>query len=318
MHRLLFSTTRFWLALAIAMVVFVGSSASAVPVPINNFSFEAPELADGAAQVVLPNDWSSSGGSGNWYGVFNVRDAQFAGTTGSPGTLPAPADGVQIGFLQFNGAAGYLYQNVGALLPSTEYTLTLAVGHRLDNRSAIKTYVGLVNGSDFASGTVLNSTESNFDYNAGDIRGIFTDVVVSFTTPSTVSGDLTIAVGVTAGMGQGNSPQTAIDNVRLEATTQTTAIPGDFDSDGDVDGADFVAWQTNFPKATGAVLSEGDADADADVDGADFVVWQTNFPFPSGSGVVSVPEPNGFLASLMGAAVWLLWYRWHSTRCEAS
>src|SRR5690606_33311456 len=56
----------------------------------------------------------------------------------------------------------------------------------------------------------------------------------------------------------------------------TTA--GDFDGDGDVDGADFVVWQTNFPKSTGGTLATGDADADGDVDGADFVVWQTNFP----------------------------------------
>jgi hypothetical protein len=68
-------------------------------------------------------------------------------------------------------------------------------------------------------------------------------------------------------------------------------VPGDFDSDGDVDGADFVAWQTNFPKASGAVLAEGDADADGDVDGADFVVWQTNFPFTPGGGAAPVPEP---------------------------
>jgi hypothetical protein len=78
-----------------------------------------------------------------------------------------------------------------------------------------------------------------------------------------------------------------------------TAVPGDFDSDGDVDGADFVAWQTNFPKQTGATLAQGDADADGDVDGADFVVWQTNFPLTPGPGAVPVPEPAGFAIVLM-------------------
>jgi hypothetical protein len=67
--------------------------------------------------------------------------------------------------------------------------------------------------------------------------------------------------------------------------------PGDFDLDGDVDGADFVAWQTNFPTATGATLAQGDADGDGDVDGADFVIWQTNFPFTPGPGAAPVPEP---------------------------
>jgi ELWxxDGT repeat protein len=76
---------------------------------------------------------------------------------------------------------------------------------------------------------------------------------------------------------------------RLVITITGTAEPphpGDFDTDGDVDGADFVAWQTNFPKPSGATFAQGDADGDGDVDGADFVVWQTNFPFsPSGGAV---------------------------------
>jgi hypothetical protein len=74
---------------------------------------------------------------------------------------------------------------------------------------------------------------------------------------------------------------------------------GDFDSDGDVDGADFVAWQTNFPLASGATLANGDADRDGDVDGADFVVWQTNFPFPSG-GSAPLPEPSTAMLAVLG------------------
>jgi hypothetical protein len=76
-------------------------------------------------------------------------------------------------------------------------------------------------------------------------------------------------------------------------------VPGDFDSDGDVDGADFVAWQTNFPKATGATLAQGDADTDGDVDGADFVVWQTNFPFTPSAGAAPVPEPAAWTLVLV-------------------
>jgi hypothetical protein len=85
--------------------------------------------------------------------------------------------------------------------------------------------------------------------------------------------------------------------------------PGDFDTDGDVDGTDFVAWQSNFPKASGALLSEGDADGDGDVDGADFVVWQTNFPFPAGPGTSPVPEPASIILSLLGGIVALARHR---------
>jgi hypothetical protein len=85
----------------------------------------------------------------------------------------------------------------------------------------------------------------------------------------------------------------------------TGAHAGDFDADGDVDGADFVAWQTNFPKASGATLAQGDADSDGDVDGADFVVWQTNFPFSPGPGASPVPEPAAWmlLVAAFSAAV---------------
>jgi hypothetical protein len=81
---------------------------------------------------------------------------------------------------------------------------------------------------------------------------------------------------------------------------------GDFDGDGDVDGADFVAWQTNFPKSSSAVLAAGDADGDGDVDGADFVVWQTNFPFTPGQGQSSVPEPAAAWLFSMGSVIALL------------
>jgi hypothetical protein len=52
----------------------------------------------------------------------------------------------------------------------------------------------------------------------------------------------------------------------------------DFDENFRVNGADFVIWQTHFPKATGSLHSEGDADNDDDVDGADLAIWQQYFP----------------------------------------
>jgi hypothetical protein len=56
--------------------------------------------------------------------------------------------------------------------------------------------------------------------------------------------------------------------------------------------------------ATGADLIDGDADGDGDVDGADFVVWQTNFPFMSSSGTSPVPEPSSIvIGSVIGIIV---------------
>jgi hypothetical protein len=98
-----------------------------------------------------------------------------------------------------------------------------------------------------------------------------------------------------------------IDDPRLYDTALTAQeiralvpVPGDFDSDGDVDGADFVAWQTNFPTATGATRAQGDADGDGDVDGADFVVWQTNFPFTPSPAASPIPEPMSLCLNVIG------------------
>jgi autotransporter-associated beta strand protein len=89
---------------------------------------------------------------------------------------------------------------------------------------------------------------------------------------------------------------------QIALITLASLHPGDFDSDGDVDGADFVAWQTNFPKPSGATLAQGDADGDGDVDGADFVVWQTYFPFTPGPGAAPVPEPGTAMLFIIGGA----------------
>jgi hypothetical protein len=99
-----------------------------------------------------------------------------------------------------------------------------------------------------------------------------------------------------------NDMNSVIDYLRFKYFVAVPSHPGDFDSDGDVDGADFVAWQTNFPKPSGATLAQGDADNDGDVDGADFVVWQTNFPFTPAPGASPVPEPAGFAIGAVALA----------------
>ncbi|MCC7085698.1 MAG: hypothetical protein IT427_11910 [Pirellulales bacterium] len=96
----------------------------------------------------------------------------------------------------------------------------------------------------------------------------------------------------------------SLQAIRIDSLVSVpTLVDGDFDGNGTVDGADFVAWQTNFPKSGGAVLTQGDANGDGNVDGADFVIWQTNFPFAPSSAASHVPEPTAILAALIGVGV---------------
>ena len=102
-----------------------------------------------------------------------------------------------------------------------------------------------------------------------------------------------------------NSPvldvQIGYDNIR--------ALPlfaADFDVDGDVDGDDFLAWQTGFGTQSGTQKSDGDYDNDRDVDGDDFLGWQAEFGSGSGTASAAVPEPTSVLL-LLGVALVGMW-----------
>ena len=89
----------------------------------------------------------------------------------------------------------------------------------------------------------------------------------------------------------------------LATLSTTMVLAGDFDSDGDVDGDDFLLWQNGFPVSAGATLLDGDADADGDVDGDDFLIWQNSFPYPTA--ISSVPEPNSLAMLALGGLLML-------------
>jgi hypothetical protein len=67
-----------------------------------------------------------------------------------------------------------------------------------------------------------------------------------------------------------------------------TSTPGlfaetfaDFDVNGTVDGADFLAWQRGFASPAGATKQDGDADSDGDVDQLDLTIWKSLFGAPA-------------------------------------
>ena len=61
---------------------------------------------------------------------------------------------------------------------------------------------------------------------------------------------------------------------------------GDFDDDGDVDGADLGRWRSSF-----GVNNQADGDSDGDSDGDDLLIWQRGFQ-PPASATSAVPEPT--------------------------
>jgi len=87
----------------------------------------------------------------------------------------------------------------------------------------------------------------------------------------------------------------------------------DFNVDGIVDGADFLAWQGGSGILLGATLADGDADGDGDVDADDLAVLETTFGWTGVLSTVAVPEPGSLvLLMLMAVALWTLRRRGHA------
>jgi hypothetical protein len=75
-------------------------------------------------------------------------------------------------------------------------------------------------------------------------------------------------------------------------------LAGDYDSDNDVDGADFLVWQRGFSSATELTA---DGNHDGLVNAADLTIWQNNYGLSlnaSPSLMSAVPEPATLLVML--------------------
>ena len=183
-----------------------GAVLNAAPITVPDPSFEGSNVADGGTTGApfVGTNWTASGNGGVF--LRNPQDDRFAGTTGSPGTLPSPADGTN--YFNINlGAPGYGWQDIGPLEPSTIYTLTVAVGQDLISGGG-SGRIALVDGvSPF--GTILASTPVDSSFLT---PGTFADSTLVFTNGQHAGAHLTILL-------QGDSgSQLIFDNVRLDGT----------------------------------------------------------------------------------------------------
>jgi hypothetical protein len=202
-----------------AAVLFTLSLAHATPVTVNNFSFE--QDVTGGANTFAPSGWT---------GFYNGERTDFIGsqltTSGqySAPPLTSPGDGNQFMYINNDGGGGGVtdgvFQDMGALLANTTYTLTVAIGSRADWSPGPNGQgtISLLNGID-QTGTLLASTTSS----VASQTGTFTDYTAIFTTSGAVTGDLIVdlsVVGTPGSFTQGN-----FDNVRLTKTSVTAAPP---------------------------------------------------------------------------------------------
>ncbi len=77
----------------------------------------------------------------------------------------------------------------------------------------------------------------------------------------------------------------------------------DFDHDGDVDGKDFLIWQSGLGLTLQTDNTNGDANGDGNVDAADLPFWESQYGsvFSLVAAVTAVPEPASGLLLALGA-----------------
>ncbi len=115
-----------------------------------------------------------------------------------------------------------------------------------------------------------------------------------FGSPAIDAGDPAAAPGVLGVplYDQRGSNFGRVQNGRIDmgAFEVRKTFSADFDSDQDVDGADFLAWQRGFGTAApDATRLDGDADNDRDVDAADLSRWQDQYGQFTGGPLLGVP-----------------------------
>jgi hypothetical protein len=132
----------------------------------------------------------------------------------------------------------------------------------------------------FANGTLL-ATSGFVDHSVSQPLNDFTDADLA-----------ALAAGPGASASQTGTAY--FDNFRV-----WEPLPGDFDIDGNVDGADLAVWKTAF-----TATAQGDADFDGDSDGADFLLWQRNLGgdvLATTAAASAIPEPGSFALAVLAA-----------------
>ena len=145
--------------------------------------------------------------------------------------------------------------------------------------------------------TLQSSFQDNFSFNLSSVQALNdqANVYLRLVVASNVS---------TTGGVLGSGGTSRLDNVIVSGTT-IVGLAGDYNDDGVVDGADFLAWQRQLGTSV-AAYSGADGNGDGVVDAADFVIWRERFgnSVPAAATAsAAVPEPSSLALLCLTIAI---------------
>lgn len=260
------------------------------------------------------NVWNLNSGSGAIpVGTTTLRTSLFGTRTAGGGGADGYMDNIDVRiqqtantqflFLEVNTATGQttLKNETGAAVRIDYYEVSSTGGALKANTwSSLQDQ----NSGAFPAG---NGSGNGWEEAGGSGTGILSE--------GFLTGSSSVASAATVSLGAAFNTAGAQDLVFKYAVVPQVPLTADFDSDGDADGADFLAWQRGFGIAAGALKSQGDANADGAVNAADLALWKGQFGSSAFSGpgtlvrgfvkyvsgaVAAVPEPSSVLLVGMG------------------
>ena len=202
---------------------FHSATAHAEYLSILNSSFENPFRSGGNISLGVNGDSNNAIAGWDINGTFPITGGVFANTTDQFASLP---DGNQFAYIgtRTTGDHGTLslttsVNSLPAIVAGTAYTLTVAVGHRLDNVYP----AGSVAINILANGSIVSTNTVNAQ---AITPGTFVDVATTLSAAQTLllgGQQLAIEIVSTNTSSVGNTHnEAAIDNVRLFASA---AVP---------------------------------------------------------------------------------------------
>jgi len=93
----------------------------------------------------------------------------------------------------------------------------------------------------------------------------------------------------------GSTPNVQLYQLQLSVASTVATQPGDFDGDGDADGADLLVWQRTFGSSGTGLAADGNGDGV--VNNIDLAIWKSWFGREAPNPIQSIPEPAGLIVA---------------------